>query len=226
MTSRSASREDGAQKKKGRANVAPSAPGPQVEAVPAAAGRGPMYGPRFEAALAFANSSHYGQRRKGSGAPYVTHVLAVASTVGEYGGDEDQAIAALLHDVLEDTDVTEAQLAQRYGERVAAIVRHCSDTVTRPKPPWRERKERHLAKTRTAPPEVKLVLAADKLHNACSIVRDLHRGSVGPQVWGRFRADRADVLWYFRAMLDALGHGWEHELLDELRRTVDQLCDA
>ena len=182
-----------------------------------------MYGPRFESALAFACSQHHGQRRKGSGAPYVTHPLAVASIVGQYGGDEDQAIAGLLHDVMEDCGVTRQQLADRYGERVAAIVDACTDTTEQPKPPWRARKEAHIAKVRKQPAEVKLVISADKLHNAVCIVRDSRRASVGADVWERFTADRDGVLWYYRAMAAALVEGWQHELVDELRTMVGQL---
>ncbi len=183
----------------------------------------PMFGPRFEAALVHATQLHFGQRRKGSGAPYIIHPLAVSSLVGQYGGDEDQAIAALLHDVMEDCGVTRAELAQRHGERVARIVEACTDTTEQPKPPWRQRKEAHVAKVAAEPAEIKLVLAADKLHNATSIAADLRKGSVGEQVWSRFRADRKSVLWYYHAMVDALADGWSHEIVAELRYTVSQL---
>ncbi len=184
-----------------------------------------MYGPRFESALAFASSQHHGQTRKGSGAPYITHPIAVASIVGQYGGDEDQAIAALLHDVLEDCDVTREQVAARYGERVAMIVDACTDTTETPKPPWRARKEAHIAKARTQPADVKLVMAADKMHNAITILRDQRRPSVGADVWTRFTADKPEVLWYYRAMSDALAEGWDDELAAELRNIVDHLHD-
>ncbi|MBI4702643.1 MAG: bifunctional (p)ppGpp synthetase/guanosine-3',5'-bis(diphosphate) 3'-pyrophosphohydrolase [Deltaproteobacteria bacterium] len=183
----------------------------------------PAYGARFESALTFACSRHFGQERKGNGAPYITHPLAVAALVGEYGGDEDQAIAALLHDVLEDCGVTETDVALRYGARVARIVASCTDTTLRPKPPWPQRKQAFLARLRGAPPDVKLVVAADKLHNAQAIVRDLRRASVGDKVWSRFRAGREDVLWYYRAAVDALTDGWSHELCDELRAVVAEL---
>jgi len=182
-----------------------------------------MYGPRFESALAFACAAHFGQRRKGSGAPYITHPMAVASIVGQYGGDEDQAIAALLHDVMEDCGVAEERIRDRYGERVARIVVACTDTTEQPKPPWRPRKEAHIAKVRDEPGEAKLVMAADKLHNALSILRDLRRPSVGDVVWTRFTAEKPDVLWYYRSMTEALGHGWGHELHGELSHAVDRL---
>ncbi len=182
-----------------------------------------MYGPRFESALAYACSQHHGQRRKGSGAPYITHPLAVASIVGQYGGDEDQAIAALLHDVMEDCDVSREAIAARYGERVAGIVDACTDTTETPKPPWRPRKEAHIAKVRTKPAPIKLVIAADKMHNALSILRDRGRPSVGEAIWDRFTADKASVLWYYRAMADALADGWDHDLAAELSRVVDRM---
>jgi (p)ppGpp synthase/HD superfamily hydrolase len=179
-----------------------------------------MYGPRFESALAFACSQHHGQRRKGSGAPYIIHPMAVASIVGHYGGDEEQAIAALLHDVMEDCDVTRDQIAARYGERVAMIVDACTDTTQQPKPPWRARKEKHIAKVRAQSSDVKLVVAADKMHNALSIQRDLRRASVGESVWERFSADRDSVRWYYQTMAQALSDGWDHELAHELNTTV------
>lgn len=182
-----------------------------------------MYGPRFESALAFACSAHHGQRRKGSGAPYIIHPLAVASIIGQYGGDEDQAIAGLLHDVIEDCGITREQIAPRYGDRVADMVVACTDATERPKPPWRPRKEAHIAKVRTATHEVKLVICADKLHNALSILRDIRRGSIGHTVWDRFTADKTSVLWYYNAIADALAHDWEHELVAELRANVAQL---
>lgn len=191
-------------------------------------GRAPrvVYGARFAEALAYASACHEGQARKGNHAPYVTHVLAVASLVGEFGGDEDQAIAALLHDTMEDSGATAAEIEARFGARVARFVEACTDTTEHPKPPWRPRKEAHLAKLAEMPGDVKLVVAADKLHNAQSIARDLRRASVGEAVWSRFSAAREDVLWYYRAMIDALATGWEHEILDELRAEVAFIAAA
>jgi (p)ppGpp synthase/HD superfamily hydrolase len=180
-----------------------------------------IYGPRFEKAMAFAASCHHGQSRKGSGAPYITHPMAVSSLVGEYGGDEDQAIAGLLHDVMEDCGIASDDLVVRFGERVARIVVACTDTTEQPKPPWRQRKEQHVSHVREQPAEVKLVLGCDKLHNASCIVRDLQRESVGALVWDRFRAERPDVLWYYRAMHAALAHQWHNEVLSELERMID-----
>ena len=181
------------------------------------------YGPRFDAALAFSSAAHRGQVRKGSGAPYITHPLAVTALVGQFGGDEDQAIAALLHDVVEDCGVAGAELERRFGERVARIVLACTDAFERPKPPWRERKESHVARMRIAPGEVKLVATADKLHNALSTLHDRRRKSVGEAVWDRFTADKHQTRWYYAAMCDALGHQWDHELHAELVVAVAEL---
>jgi len=172
----------------------------------------------------YASTKHFGQQRKGNGAPYIVHPLAVAALVGEYGGDEDQAIAALLHDSMEDCGVTEADLNSRYGPRVARLVVGCTDTTEQPKPAWQQRKQGFLSRLRDAPVDLKLVVAADKLHNAQSIVTDLARQSVGEQLWSRFRPNREQVIWYYRSLAEALGNGWSHEILDEFARVVARLA--
>lgn len=186
--------------------------------------RTPMtpYGPRVDDALALAAASFRDIVRKETTIPYLTHLLQVATWVGEHGGTEDQFIAALLHDYLEDIEgSSKAMLAQRFGPHVAELVEALSDTVVRPKPPWRPRKEQYLARLAVKSPEVKLISAADKLHNARSIVRD--HGNVGEAVWARFSAPKADTLWYYRGVLDALGTNWSHALLDELAETVREM---
>jgi GTP pyrophosphokinase len=182
-----------------------------------------VWGPRFAEALGYSCEKHNGQIRKGNGSPYITHPLAVASLVGEYGGDEDQAIAALLHDLLEDCEVTAEEIAARFGTRVADIVLDCSDTTVRPKPPWRARKEAYLRKLESVGADSKLVITADKLHNAQCIVHDLARPSVGVRIWSRFRASREEEIWYFQALVDELGRDWQHDLLEELRRVVERI---
>lgn len=170
----------------------------------------------FDAALLFAVDKHRAQVRKGSGVPYITHLLAVSALVAEFGGDETQAVAALLHDVIEDQGVDEPELAERFGPGVARIVVACTDAFEQPKPPWRARKEAHLAHLRDQPPDVKLVVACDKLHNALSIARDLRDPAVGTAVWGRFSMPRHDSLWYYCAVREALAAGWQHRVLGEL----------
>jgi (p)ppGpp synthase/HD superfamily hydrolase len=175
---------------------------------------------RIRRALARMCELHQGQKRKGSGALYITHTLAVAALVGEYGGDENQFIAALLHDAAEDAGghATLALIAGEFGAQVAAYVRCCSDTLETPKPPWRERKEEFIAAAAGFPAEAKLIIAADKLHNARSILRDLRES--GRDVWELFQGGRAGSLWYYEAVTEALGRNWEHPLLEELRRTI------
>lgn len=179
------------------------------------------YSPRLDDAFTWAADLHRKQRRKGSDAPYLTHLMAVAACVGEHGGSEDQVIAALLHDAIEDQGVTHTEIAERFGENVARIVTACTDATERPKPPWRERKERYLIHLRDQPAEVKLVSVSDKLHNARSIQRDLR--SVGTDVWKRFSASTDETLWYYRAVTDALRENWPHPLVDELAEVVGYL---
>ena len=159
---------------------------------------------RYGKALAYAAEKHAGQKRKGTRIPYISHPMAVASLVLEYGGGEDEVIAALLHDVAEDCGGQEAldEIRRRFGMGVAAIVEGCSDTLESPKPKWRPRKEAHLEHLQTAHRSVRLVAAADKLHNARSILRDYR--SQGENVWKRFSAAKEDVLWYYGAVTRAL----------------------
>lgn len=182
----------------------------------------PLYGKRMAQALAFAADAFAHRIRKGSGIPYLTHLLQVAVTVGEHGGDEEQMIAAVLHDYLEDIEgASVAELRDRFGDRVADLVQALSDSTTRPKPSWEERKVRYLAALRLEPAELKLISAADKLHNASSIVRDYLRTGAG--VFDRFTATREQTLWYYREVVDALADGFEHAIVDELRAKVAEL---
>lgn len=174
-------------------------------------------GPRFADALGWASELHAGQTRKASKVPYVSHVLAVAATVLEFGGDEDTAIAALLHDSVEDCGgmKTLAQIRARFGDRVADLVLGCSDTAESPKPPWHERKTRYLEHLPAAPPEVLLISAADKLHNLVSLLRDERRH--GHELWGLFRAGKEGTLWYFERLVSIFrGSSVPVELVDQL----------
>jgi GTP pyrophosphokinase len=159
---------------------------------------------RFNDALILAHSLHRSQTRKGpEGAPYIAHLLQVAATVIEFGGTEDEAIAALLHDAVEDQGgaTTRETIRRLFGEEVAAIVDGCTDSDEEPKPPWRERKERFLAGLARATPSVVLVTLADKLSNVRTTIRDL-RGH-GPGIWRRFRGGEKGSLWYYRAAVEA-----------------------
>ncbi len=157
---------------------------------------------RFEAALQYALEIHRTQNRKGSDVPYFSHLMGVAALVLEDGGDEEQAIAALLHDAPEDQGGRETleDIRCRFGERVAEIVAGCTDTFESPKPPWRARKEQYIAHLRTASPDVRRVSLADKLHNARSILSDLIQN--GASVWDRFRGGKDGTLWYYHTLTD------------------------
>ncbi len=147
----------------------------------------------------------------------------MTAIVLEHGGDEDEAIAALLHDAIEDQGgaATRDQIQRRFGDRVAAIVEGCTDADTMPKPPWRERKEKYIAHLATAQRSVLLVSAADKLHNARSIVDDYRQH--GELLWQRFTGGRDGSLWYYREVTSALQARLPGQLTDELRRAVDEL---
>lgn len=180
------------------------------------------YSDRLDRAIALATDSFRGVRRKGTSIPYLTHLFQVMVYVGEYGGDEDQLIAAVLHDYIEDIDGADhADVAGRFGERVAGMVSALSDAVEQPKPPWEQRKRAYLSHLRTSAADVKLVSCADKLHNAESIHRDLL--DVGDAIWDRFTPAREDTLWYYRGLVTALGDGWSSPLLDRLEGEVRAL---
>jgi (p)ppGpp synthase/HD superfamily hydrolase len=178
---------------------------------------------RFEEALGFAARLHAEQKRKGTEIPYVAHLLAVASIALEHGADEDEAIAALLHDAVEDQGGAETreEIRRRFGDRVAEIVDGCSDTDVSPKPPWRVRKEAYVAHVRSAPPSVRLVSMSDKLHNARSILSDYR--ACGELLWGRFSATREETLWYYRSLVDAYRAAGPSSLADELDLVVTEL---
>ena len=156
-----------------------------------------MFGSRFTEALCMAAELHSEQRRKSSGVPYVSHVLAVASLVIENGGTEDEAIAALLHDAAEDCggENTLERIRHEFGSPVADIVLGCSDTLESPKPAWRPRKEKYLRHLESADGSVQLVAIADKLHNLRSTLRE--HALQGDAFWLHFRAGREGMLWYF-----------------------------
>ncbi len=178
---------------------------------------------RFVAGVAEAVRLHGRQARKSGGAPYVSHLLAVAGLVLEHGGDEDQAIAALLHDGPEDQGgaVTLADVTRRFGPRVGAIVAACSDTLESPKPPWRGRKEAFLDRLPGAGPDVWLVVAADKVHNARTIVDELRAG--GPATLERFNGGRDGTLWYYGALAAELAVLAPGALAEELAGLVAEM---
>jgi (p)ppGpp synthase/HD superfamily hydrolase len=180
---------------------------------------------RYVEAVAYAHQLHATQVRKGSDVPYLSHLLSVSALVMEAGGNEDQAIAGLLHDGPEDCGgrAVLAEIESRFGPRVAGIVAACTDTFEEPKPPWRARKEAYVAGVPAKPAEALVVVMADKLHNARSILTD--HAELGAAVWGRFRGGREGTAWYYAALGEALlarGEG-SASLRRELRQAIEEL---
>ena len=183
---------------------------------------------RFERALVYATHVHGGQVRKGTSVPYVAHLLAVAATVMEYGGDEDMAIAGLLHDAAEDQGGARRldDIRSRFGERVAAIVRSCSDSLVEAgeaKEEWRARKERYLRHLESCDGDTLLVSLADKAHNVRSILRDLRKSEIGRAVWQRFKRGSEDQLWYYGALAAAYRRLLPGQLAEELAEIVEHI---
>jgi (p)ppGpp synthase/HD superfamily hydrolase len=178
---------------------------------------------RFEAALTYATHLHRDQTRKGTDIPYVGHLLGVASLVIEDGGSEDEAIAGLLHDAVEDQGGAPRleDIRTRFGVGVAAIVAGCTDADTIPKPPWRQRKEAYLAHLREATADVLRVSAADKFYNARAILEDYR--ALGEALWPRFSEGRDEILWYYRSLVAIFLERGPVRLAGELARAVAEL---
>jgi hypothetical protein len=185
----------------------------------------PPLGHRFDHAFAVARTLHANQMRKGTETPYISHLMAVAGLVLEDGGDEDEAIAALLHDAVEDQGGKETlgRVRQQFGDRVANIVAECSDTDVQPKPPWRERKEAYIGHLRDPglTDGVLRVSLADKLHNASTILSDLRAGR---DVFARFSAPRDQQQWYYSELAETFAELSDSPMVSELRRVVDELA--
>jgi (p)ppGpp synthase/HD superfamily hydrolase len=187
-------------------------------------------GPRFDEALQYAVEAHGDQTRKGTGVPYVSHLLGVASLVLEEAGDEDEAIAALLHDVVEDQGGKPRldDVRRRFGDRVADLVDACSDSLEDEahKPPWKTRKQAYIERVRIEHDDSALLVSvADKLYNSRAILRDLKFAEDHQRVWDRFGRERDCVLWYHRALVDAFRSRRRDgdRLLEELDATVTEL---
>ena len=179
---------------------------------------------RFFKAMAYATEAHKEQVRKSTDIAYISHPFGVASLVIEASGDEDQAIAGLLHDVAEDCggEPRLAEIAQLFGDRVAHIVRGCSDSLVADedkKAPWRQRKEVHIEHLRSSDADVLIVTAADKTHNARAIATDVQ--SNGNKVWDRFNSDQEQILWYYNSVYEVLySGGVTPALLNPLRTAI------
>jgi (p)ppGpp synthase/HD superfamily hydrolase len=178
---------------------------------------------RFDNALAYATIIHAGQVRKATQTPYIAHLLGVTSIALEYGANEDEAIAALLHDAGEDAggEGRIADIRARFGPVVAKIVEGCTDTLETPTPSWRDRKEKYLAHVDLADESTILVSASDKLYNTRAILRDLRRD--GNSAFERFKGKKDGILWYYRALVEAFRKHGENELIDELDRVVTEI---
>jgi GTP pyrophosphokinase len=180
---------------------------------------------RLAGAVTFALEIHAAQVRKGAETPYIGHLLGVASLVIEHGSDEDQPMAGVLHDAIEDCGIEqEGIIAARFGARVAAIVRGCTDADTVPKPPWRARKEAYIAHLETAGPDIWLVSCADKLYNARAILTDLQ--THGPTMFDRFTAGEEGTLWYYAALSEAFHRLLPGPLSRDLAETVQRIKEC
>lgn len=181
---------------------------------------------RFLDAVEYAFYLHAGQKRKGTQTPYISHLMGVSSLVLEHGGTEDEAIAALLHDAVEDQggkDTLEA-IHTLFGSKVATIVKGCTDALETPKPPWKQRKEKyikHLRQTRNK--SVRLVSASDKLHNARAILADYRQHK--EKLWKRFNVGKNDQLWYYGELVKVFRRKGPRSLAAELDSVVAALKD-
>ena len=178
---------------------------------------------QFEKALTYATRIHGGQLRKKTRIPYIAHILGVSAIAMEYGANETEAIAALLHDAVEDCGGAKRlrDIERKFGKDVARIVEGCTDTDQTPKPPWLERKKSYLAHVRHASMPTKLVSASDKLHNVRAILMAYRKD--GERVWFRFNAGKQGALWYYRALVDAFRGKRIQPLVQELDRTLTAL---
>lgn len=195
-----------------------------VDQVKFSGDRKPLLTTRFQEALVYATELHANQVRKGSDSPYISHLIGVASIVLEHGGNEDEAIAALLHDAVEDQGgaPTLAVIRKRFGDAVADIVEGCTDADVTPKPPWKERKLAYIAHIPHASASIRLVSASDKLYNARAILDDYLE--IGDEVFKRFKPGKEGTLWYYRELVKAFRKaGPETRLIRELDRTVTEL---
>lgn len=180
---------------------------------------------RYQAALNMAFELHQNQERKGSREPYFTHLMSVSALVLENGGTENQAIAALLHDAVEDQGglPTLERIRSEFGEEVAVIVGGCTDAYTNPKPAWKERKTKYLERLKTESDLVLMVALSDKVHNARSILRDYQKE--GDVIWERFKGGKAGTLWYYQSLANIFDESSFSFLKHELRQIVEEIIN-
>jgi (p)ppGpp synthase/HD superfamily hydrolase len=183
----------------------------------------PHLGPRLQRAFRYAAEKHAGQTRKQTAVPYLSHLMAVTSLVLEGGGDEDIAIAALLHDVVEDCGGMPRlrEVHKMFGTRVAKIVEGCTDSFVDPKLPWIVRKKEYLERLKHENAETRLVSASDKLHNVRTVIADYRQD--GESIWKRFSGGRDGTLWYYRALSDEFQRRKTNRITRELAIAVREL---
>jgi (p)ppGpp synthase/HD superfamily hydrolase len=183
-----------------------------------------MLTPRYNEALEYAAWLHKTQIRKGTEIPYIAHPVAVSITALQYGANEDEAIAALLHDAIEDQNqdgLTQVEILEKFGANVLAIVEGCTDATQTPKPPWRQRKERYIESLAHKSASIRLVSACDKLHNAQAILKDYQ--AIGDELWQRFAGGKEGTLWYYRGLVDAFKAAGDLPMLSALDQVVTEL---
>jgi (p)ppGpp synthase/HD superfamily hydrolase len=188
--------------------------------------RPPALGTRLQRAFRYAADKHAGQTRKQSAVPYLSHLMSVTSLVLEGGGDEDMAIAALLHDVVEDCGGMPRlrEIRRKFGARVAKIVEGCTDSFSDPKLEWVVRKNEYLQRLKHEDAETRLVSAADKLHNVRTVLADYRQD--GESIWRRFRGGREGTLWYYRALSNEFQRRKTNRITRELAIALAELEKA
>lgn len=179
--------------------------------------------PLFTEALIFATELHANQKRKILDIPYIAHLLGVASLVLEYGGNEEEAIAALLHDALEDQggEKTRQEILKRFGEKITQIIDGCSEIYEKPKPSWQRRKEIYIKNISTASPSVRLVSAADKIYNIRSLIKDYRL--LGEEIWSHFQTGKEGTSWYYQELIKAFSQSEITPIIEELIRLQKEL---
>ena len=182
--------------------------------------------PQFEAALIYATQLHAQQRRKITHTPYIAHLLSVAALVLEDGGSEEEAIAALLHDAVEDQGgaTTRAEIRRRFGSKVTAIVDGCTEPEQTPSMTWKEHKQKYLEQLRQASPQVRRVALADKLHNARTLLTNARLA--GEAIWSEFRGGKENVLWLQEALLELFCQKSNSWMVEELEQVIRELRQA
>ncbi|MEM7555295.1 MAG: HD domain-containing protein [Cyanobacteria bacterium P01_A01_bin.84] len=178
---------------------------------------------KFETALVYATRLHANQTRKMSGVPYISHLLSVTALILEAGGTENEAIAGLLHDAVEDQggSQTREEIRKIFGSEVVTIIDGCTEWDTYPKPPWEERKRKYLENLSHANTSLRRVSLADKLHNARSLLADWQK--FGDEIWTRFNGGKEKTLWFYHSLIgiyEKTGSDW---MTGEFKQVVSQL---